>query len=234
MKRGDVAYAPKPLDHFKRGHQERKDSRPKEYYSASSRQHLDHPELRLPGQHAPPQSQARHSFDDSSRRHHPHDEPHHQQHHPPGRNDRYDPPDYDRGTGGGMGGGGGGGGDMFPSSRDRVTVVSGLEISPFLDQLERAHDVVAVERMLAEARTNYPDAFATGKAITALVSGCARRKNTRLAATIWDWCKAENLELNTFHYNSMIAVAASDRKPQEAVKYLREMTERGVAKNEVT
>ena len=123
---------------------------------------------------------------------------------------------------------------MYSSNRDRFTVVSGLEVSPFLDRLERAHDVFGIEQMLGEARATYPDAFITGKAITALVSACARRKNTRLAATIWEWCKAEDLELNTFHYNSMIAVAAADRKPQEAIKYLREMTERGVAKNEVT
>lgn len=112
--------------------------------------------------------------------------------------------------------------------------MSGLEINPFLDQLERSHDISSIERMLDEARARYPDGFATGKAITALVSGCARRKNTRLAGTIWDWCKREDLELNTFHYNSMIAVAASDRKPQEAIKYLREMSDRGIAKNEVT
>ena len=123
---------------------------------------------------------------------------------------------------------------MYASNRDRVSVVSGLDVSSLLDRLERSHDLASVERMLAEARADYPDAFSTGRAITALVSGCARRKNSRLAATIWDWCKTENVDLNTFHYNSMIAVAAADRKPQDAIKYLREMSDRGIAKNEVT
>jgi pentatricopeptide repeat protein len=109
-----------------------------------------------------------------------------------------------------------------------------LEIAPLLDRLERAGDGRGVEQALEAARSEYPDGFASGKAITALVSGCAKRRHSRLAHSIWTWCKKVNLDLNTFHFNSMIAVAAADRKPQEALQLMNEMSHRGIAKNEVT
>jgi pentatricopeptide repeat protein len=115
-----------------------------------------------------------------------------------------------------------------------VAVVSGLQIAPLLDQLERTGGDRGVEQALDGARSKHPDGFASGKAITALVSGCAKRKNSRLAHSIWNWCKKQNLDLNTFHYNSMIAVAASDRKPQEALQLMKEMSHRNITKNEVT
>lgn len=145
-----------------------------------------------------------------------------------------------------MGGNGADGGDAWSATRDRVTVVSGLEIAPLLDQLERCQSSgsshndnnnkngSSVNQIMDGARSKHPEGFDTGKAVTALISGCARRKNTRLAHLLWKWCQARQLHLNTYHYNSMIAVAATDRQPQQALKLMEEMTERRVAKNEVT
>jgi pentatricopeptide repeat protein len=37
-----------------------------------------------------------------------------------------------------------------------------------------------------------------------------------------------------YHFNAMISVAASERSPQKALAYMREMSELGIPKNEVT
>lgn len=181
---------------------------------------------------------------------------------------------FNRG-GGGRGGGGGSGGNYprqgsltwqdrggdrerfagdprnsrtnFNKDVDRITIVCGLDIGEFLKHLERAvnegrgggsSDGNILFHELDLARDKYPEAFRSGKALTALISGSARRRNVRLAYGIWDWlgmqAREGNIQKNTYHYNSMITVAATARKPQNALELMKEMSREGIDKNEVT
>jgi pentatricopeptide repeat protein len=177
---GDATHAPKSLDHFKRGYQERADMREREFYSQNKTK-----------------------------------------------------------RGGGHAGGGGGGGQGRDyrdpwANRDRVTIINGLDCNRLLDELEATHDRRVIYEKLDRAHTDYPEGFESGKAITALVSAAARRQNTNLAYTIWEWVHEVKIPKNVFHYNAMIAVAATERNPEKALRFMEEMTRENIQKNEVT
>jgi pentatricopeptide repeat protein len=74
----------------------------------------------------------------------------------------------------------------------------------------------------------------TGKAMTALISVAARRKQIYLGHAVWDWMDIAKLHKNTFHYNSMISVAEKAKNYQHALDLLNQMTVRNIPKNEVT
>lgn len=130
----------------------------------------------------------------------------------------------------------GNGGDFRDpwANRDRVTIVYGLDCNRLLDEMEAVRDGRAVFQMLDKARSQYPEGFECGKAITALISASARRRNTQLAYMIWDWLQAVKIPMNVFHYNAMIAVAATERAPEKALRLMDEMTRYNIPKNEVT
>jgi len=118
-----------------------------------------------------------------------------------------------------------------------------LDIGELLNHLERVQGGNSVLfQELDRARERYPDAFRSGKALTALISGSARRRNVRLAYAVWDWLNLQqnrpegkkNIPKNTYHYNSMITVYATARKPQQALELMKEMSREGIEKNEVT
>jgi pentatricopeptide repeat protein len=120
------------------------------------------------------------------------------------------------------------------SNRDRVTIVYGLDCNRLLDDMEETRDRRAIFQMLDNARKQYVEGFEGGKAITALISASARRRNTQLANSIWEWLQASKIPMNVFHYNAMIAVAASERAPEKALRLMDEMTRFKIPKNEVT
>ena len=193
----DIKHAPKSLDHFKRGYQERAAQRDKEFYS--------------------------------------------RRHGPDGRGGR-----GARGGGGGGGYGGGGGrgrggqggrgGVEEPwTFRDRPTILQGLDINALVDRLTtKLGDKEALFEELNRTRQQNEFVFESGKAMTALISVAARRKNIGLGYAVWDWMDYAGLSKNTFHYNSMISVTEKARNYQRALDLLKEMTDRNVAKNEVT
>lgn len=163
---GDETHAPKSLDHFKRGYQERADTRERECYGKFSKQR----------EHQPPtREQLRSSF------------------------------------------------------------ICGMDVNAVLDRLCACSGVTDACRVLEHAREQHKEGFDSGKAATALISGASRRRNVQLAHTVFSWLKQrQDLTVNIYHFNSMIAVAAVARKPQQAIALMKEMKELGIRKNEVT
>lgn len=108
----------------------------------------------------------------------------------------------------------------------------GLDVQALVDRLCRnANDV---SRILDAARDENAAVFQSGKAVTAIISNLARRRNLRLANVVWEWIDSVGIQKNTFHYNSMISVCEKVRDYRKALKLLDEMREKRVAKNEVT
>lgn len=125
----------------------------------------------------------------------------------------------------------GGGGDRG-DDRGRGQVIMGLDVQALVDRICRHN--CDVFRELDATREEHLAVFQSGKAVTAIISNLARRRNLRLASTVWDWIDSIGIKKNTFHYNSMISVCEKVRDYKRALKLLDEMKEKGVAKNEVT
>jgi pentatricopeptide repeat protein len=168
---GPEQYAPKSLDHFKRGYEERAAQRDKEFYTLRNG-----PTGR-------------------------------------GRSGRY----------------------MEDVFRDRPTVLQGLDINALVDRLStKLSNKEALFADLDRTRQDNRSVFEGGKAMTALISVAARRKNIGLGHAVWDWMDQAGIPKNTFHYNSMISVTEKARDYQRALDLLKEMKERKIPKNEVT
>jgi pentatricopeptide repeat protein len=221
---GPEHYAPNSLDHFKRGYEERAAHRDKEFYS------LNHgPTGRAGG----------------------------------GGGDRRRPIGWSSsGDNGGNGGGpsahgmsgdrrngyGGGGGQPRNSRQDdsapwnknardhqRPTILQGLDIQALVDRLSTKLSVPdELFADLDETRSENRNVFDSGKAMTALISVAARRRNIGLGHALWDWMDRARIAKNTFHYNSMISVTEKARDYQKALHLLKEMKDRNIPKNEVT
>jgi pentatricopeptide repeat protein len=101
-----------------------------------------------------------------------------------------------------------------------------------LTHLEQDRRKVFAE--LDRARSQYPEPFDNGKALTALISSAARRRNVHMAGMIWAWMDVAHVAKNTFHYNSMISATEKSRNYRQALALLREMEQRNIPKNEVT
>lgn len=136
--------------------------------------------------------------------------------------------------GGGPRGSWNGRGDRRSSDRGdgRSQIVMGLDVQALVDRISR-RDVNVFQELDATREENLA-VFESGKAITAIISNLARRRNLRLACTVWDWIDSIGIRKNTFHYNSMISVCEKVRDYKKALRLLDEMREKGVDKNEVT
>ncbi|CAJ1933788.1 unnamed protein product [Cylindrotheca closterium] len=157
-----------------------------------------------------------------------------------GNSDRFQP----RHSGGRHGGRGGhhnsrGGGfyERKSSGRDRGDdrrgqIIMGLDVQALVDRLCRNSNEIFKE--LDAAREENMAVFQSGKAITGIISNFARRRNLRLALTVWDWIDSVGIQRNTFHYNSLISVCEKVRDYRKALQLLNEMKAKNVAKNEVT
>ena len=108
----------------------------------------------------------------------------------------------------------------------------GLDVGALVDRLVRPG--ADVFRELDETRENHQAVFQSGKAVTAIISNLARRRNLRIANAVWDWIDSIGIDKNTFHYNSMISVCEKVRDYNKALRLLDEMNQKKVAKNEVT
>lgn len=108
----------------------------------------------------------------------------------------------------------------------------GLDVQALVDRL--CHRDANVFRELDISREEHSAVFQSGKAVTAIISNLARRRNVRLANLVWDWVDSVGIKKNTFHYNSMISVCEKVREYKRALRLLDEMTEKKVEKNEVT
>jgi len=111
-------------------------------------------------------------------------------------------------------------------------IIMGLDIQALVDRLVRPG--CDVFRELDVTRTGHMAVFQSGKAVTAIISNLARRRNLRVANAVWDWIDYIGIEKNTFHYNSMISACEKVRDYTKALRLLDEMKEKKIAKNEVT
>jgi pentatricopeptide repeat protein len=159
-----------------------------------------------------------------------------------GRDGMRDIGSSNNGTGfGGRGGRGGSGNRRYMDDpwgyRDRPTVLQGLDINALMDRLADLSHEGNPDKIFAEldrVREEYKQIFDTGKAMTALISVAARRKQIYLGHAVWDWMDRAKLQKNTFHYNSMISVAEKAKNYQHALDLLHQMSVRNIPKNEVT
>lgn len=110
--------------------------------------------------------------------------------------------------------------------------MQGFNASEWIDRLNNPH--AHPNDTLADAQSRYPDAFQSGRAMTALIAAAARRRQIRLAYACWEFMDQARLEKNTFHYNAMISVSEKSKNLRQALDLLKEMDQRGIAKNEVT
>ncbi len=114
----------------------------------------------------------------------------------------------------------------------RGQIIMGLDVQSLVDRLCRRE--ADVFRELDLAREEHQAVFQSGKAVTAIISNLARRRNLRLATIAWEWIDSVGIKKNTFHYNSMISVCEKVRDYSKALQLLEEMEKKGVEKNEVT
>jgi len=111
-------------------------------------------------------------------------------------------------------------------------IIMGLDIQVLVDRLVRPG--CDVFRELDNTRKDHMVVFQSGKALTAIISNLARRRNLRIANGVWDWIDHVRIAKNTFHYNSMISVCEKIRDHKKALRLLDEMKEKKIPKNEVT
>ena len=205
--------APRPLDHFKRGYSERADMREREtsmHKGNGNVRRLGSDPEGGPGSFQRPTSFHRSSFSDRDRPSARHGGGSHRDSY----YDRRSGPSGDRGD-----------------DRGRGQVIMGLDVQALVDRLCRNGDVF---RELDAAREEHAAVFQSGKAVTAVISNLARRRNLRLASVVWEWIDSVGIRKNTFHYNSMISVCEKVRDFKKALNLLDEMKDKGVPKNEVT
>jgi len=108
----------------------------------------------------------------------------------------------------------------------------GLDVNRLCDRLTLPGN--DVYRELDEAMKENHFVFKSGKALTAVISNLARRRNLRVANSVWSWMDKASIDKNTFHYNSMISCCEKVRDYNRALRLMEEMSSRVVAKNEVT
>ena len=113
-------------------------------------------------------------------------------------------------------------------------IIKGMDIQALVDRLQRANNQAGVAHELELAREKHREVFESGKALTAIISSVARRRNMNLAKAIWDWIDHVGIPKNTFHYNSMISACEKVKDYRKALNLMNEMKEKNIAKNEVT
>lgn len=116
----------------------------------------------------------------------------------------------------------------------------GFDVAELVDRLCSGNrsltqvNVPNLERELERARATSPASFETGKAITAILSALARRKQMHTALAVWKWMDSVRIPRNVFHYNAMISVCEKMKDFHFAMKLLSQMENERCRKNEVT
>lgn len=124
------------------------------------------------------------------------------------------------------------GSDRYDNFRGGSQMFMGMDVGLLVDAIcQRGADVYAE---LEKAREQHRSIFDSGKAVTAIISNLARRRQMEPALAVWKWVDQVGIRKNTFHYNSMISVCEKVRDFQRALSLLDEMRNDNVRKNEVT
>lgn len=109
----------------------------------------------------------------------------------------------------------------------------GFEVSDLVDRL-CITPKSSIPKELEIARQNSPASFDTGKAITAILSALARRKEMNVALAVWNWMDDANIKRNVFHFNALISVCEKCKNYHLCMKLLSQMEHEKCNKNEVT
>jgi len=123
----------------------------------------------------------------------------------------------------------GGNNNNYHSSMSLV----GFEVSDLVDRLCNPN-TISIAKELEIARQNSPASFDTGKAITAILSALARRKEMNVALAVWSWMDEADIKRNVFHYNALISVCEKSKNYHLCMKLLSQMEHENCKKNEVT
>jgi len=116
--------------------------------------------------------------------------------------------------------------------RNRYRGSSGFDAMRLVDTLTRQG--CNLRATLDRAQENFAASFQSGKALTAILSNLARRRNMATASFVWQWMDQRGIEKNVFHYNSLISVCEKVKNHKRALHLLGEMERHGIRKNEVT
>jgi pentatricopeptide repeat protein len=108
----------------------------------------------------------------------------------------------------------------------------GFDVMRLVDELCRPGCILP--HVLERARGENVASFASGKALTAILSNLARRRKIGIALSVWQWMDAASIKKNVFHYNSLISVCEKMKDNKRALRLMDEMGEKGIPKNEVT
>lgn len=108
----------------------------------------------------------------------------------------------------------------------------GFDVMRLVDELCRPGCVLP--QVLERARGENAASFASGKALTAILSNLARRRKIGIALSVWQWMDTACIKKNVFHYNSLISVCEKMKDNKRALRLMDEMGEKGIPKNEVT
>jgi pentatricopeptide repeat protein len=196
-----------PLDHFKRGYQERADFRDRETNQLVT--DFESPPSDMPYHlSGTPKSLKTEHFEESDTRQQSyHKQHHHQQQHR--SKQRQHPRDH-------------------PSNGSSAV----FDVVQLVDHL--CHQGCNLVETLDRAKDNFSSSFLSGKALTAILSNLARRRKMGIALSVWEWMDERRIEKNVYHYNSLISVCEKVKDYQRALRLLEEMEHRGIPKNEVT
>jgi hypothetical protein len=107
-------------------------------------------------------------------------------------------------------------------------IIMGMNVQVLVDRLLSPR--VDFDAELDKAYKENVPVFECGKAPTAIISAGGRQRNIRLAENVWRWMDVAGLEKNVFHYNAMMSAVGY----RQTLTLLQEMTDRKIAKNEVT
>lgn len=110
---------------------------------------------------------------------------------------------------------------------------AGFSMEEVVDRL--CHPRTNVFEEMDHARNTSPESFHSGRAITAILSQLGRRRQMRVAMQVWRWMESTNgITRNVFHYNALINVCEKIKDWKGALDLLRQMDDDNVPKNEIT
>lgn len=102
-----------------------------------------------------------------------------------------------------------------------------------VDRLCHPHANVFDE--MDHARATSPEFFLSGRAITAILSQLGRRRQMRVAMSVWKWMEnTPGITRNVYHYNALINVCEKIKDWKGALDLLKQMDEEKIPKNEIT
>jgi len=121
----------------------------------------------------------------------------------------------------------------YNSSNYSSVSLMGFDVSELVDRLCFTQ-ISSIPKELEVAREHSSASFDTGKAVTAILSSLARRKEMNVALSVWNWMDVVKIKRNVFHFNALISVCEKCKNYHLCMKLLSQMEHEKCNKNEVT